>query len=1514
MTMKANLHTLLLILALLVPVTASAYVFEVDGIYYKISSISPATVEVTYKDAHYNSYSGSVVIPSNVIYQNVNYSVTSIGYRAFCNCSSLTDISISNSVTSIGEFTFSGCSALTSVNMPNTLSSIGEGAFFGCTGLTSITIPNSVTSISKAAFNNCSGLMSVTIPNSVTDIGISAFSHCSSLTRIVIPNSVTTIAEYAFNYCSGLASLSIPNSVKIIGIEAFNETPWYNNQPDGLVYAGMVAYKYKGTMPSGTSITINEGTISIAESAFSGCYGLKSIVFPNSITTIGNGAFQNCRSLTSVTIPNSVTYISNRMFGGCDHLININLPNSITTIGSYAFSNSGLISINIPNSVAYIGEGAFSNCGGLTSIDLGNSVAFIGNCAFQFCASLTNITIPSSISSINYSAFAGCSSLTEVIIPYSVNSISQWAFANCGSLHDVYNYATTVPNTNSYTFDYSTPIGSATLYVPVGCREAYAATYPWSDFGQIVEIEGGGEEDLFLDCPAGEVRDAALYLYNLGIVEGENGMLLPSREAKRAELAKMSLYGAYNGRANVPAVLPSDNYPTIYADLQNPGAYYYRPARALLYLEYGDGVAPFDRDRLAFEPDSTISRVNALKVLLESFNIQPDVTGTTNPFPSDAAVTALATGNPVKMGYIRRAAALGIITTANATFRPHDRCTRGEYILMLARLMQKTSWQRPQDTDYFEPLNTTLRTISLGLDLPMGNFSHYTRTSFDLDGTVPLTFAHAYNSYNTTLPEVFFGARTVEGVEDTYQPLGDGWSHSYHSFITVVGDLTGGSARMIVHWGGGGIDVYRSEGSRFVAESLGVYDDCVLEGTDVVITTKDQVRYRFKPLGGALHYLASATDRNGNTLTLNYEAGVNGRQRVKSVSDGHRSLTFSYLSGTNLVSQVSDPLGRSVRFGYAMNSRTGRRQLSTFTDAKGQTTRYEYGDASKSGSSKLLTRIQLPKGNSIENEYDANRRLSRTVSVAGGVPTAQTSVSVTASYGGGGSVSTQSTVDVLRAGGQPSSYHYTYNGDNAVTAMTGAEGLFVNSAYGDAAHPQLPTAVQSNSTNVSSVTYDARGNVTSVTVTGDGTLKTTMTYDAMNNLTSVTDPKGYTTTYTYDGNGNLVGVEAPENATTAITRDDRGLPLTVTDPMGVKTAFEYNVYGNLTKTTLPAINASSSATYDKAGRLTGTTDALGRTATFSYDANDNLVSLTDAAGHATGYAYDANGNITEVTNAKGGVTSLSYDSATDWLTSVSFAGATKSYAYNDDGTLSAYTKPDGTTLRYIYDGLGRVTSDGVNRYSYDSKMRLSSITDGGSTLSFTYDGFNRVTGTSCAGHSNTYSYDRNGNRTAVNGTAYTYDRLNRLTSVRFGGRTITYTYRKDSRLSSVSYPNGMTTTYGYDTGGRLVSKRTRLAGGTIVAAYTFTLDKQGNITGQSVQEPYGAAALSAEDVSYSYDSGNRVTKAGTTTFSYDANGNTVKRGFTRYTWDNLDILMKDYVSWGIFDFDLDRLPDYILKA
>ena len=210
------------ILAILLSVALSgyAYDFSVDGIYYGKNS-DGKTVYVTYKDTNYNSYMGSVVIPSTVTYSGTTYSVTSIGDRAFSWCKRQTSVTIPNSVTSIGEYAFHWSSGLTSVTIGNSVTEIGSEAFFECTSLTSVTIPNSVTKIGEAAFCGCSGLTSVTIPNSVTSISDGAFYNCSGLKLVTIPNTVTSIGEKAFYWCSGLTSVTIPNSVTSIGEEAF---------------------------------------------------------------------------------------------------------------------------------------------------------------------------------------------------------------------------------------------------------------------------------------------------------------------------------------------------------------------------------------------------------------------------------------------------------------------------------------------------------------------------------------------------------------------------------------------------------------------------------------------------------------------------------------------------------------------------------------------------------------------------------------------------------------------------------------------------------------------------------------------------------------------------------------------------------------------------------------------------------------------------------------------------------------------------------------------------------------------------------------------------------------------------------------------------------------------------------------------------------------------------------------------------------------------------------------------
>ena len=1462
-------------------------------------------------------------------------SVTSIGNYAFDGCSSLTSITIGNSVTSIGEGAFKNCNTLTSVNIPNSVTSIGTHAFYGCSFLTSVNIPNSVTSINYSAFESCSNLTAVyisdldawckitfmdkyanplyyakhlfigneevtdaNISNSVTSIGKYTFQNCSSLTSLRLGNGVTSIDYSAFKNCSRLTSVNIPNTVTSIGQESFQDCSSLTSIdiPKSVTSIGKFAFQNCSRL---TSLRIGDSVAFIGDNAFQNCSSLTSVNIPNSVTNIGNCTFLNCSSLTTANIPNSVTNIGNYTFQNCSSLTTANIPNSVTSIGKYAFYGCvNLTTANIPNTVTSIGEYAFYDCGSLTSVNIPNALTSIGKYTFYKCSSLTSVNIPNSVTRIREKAFYSCSGLTSLRIGNSVTSIESWAFSNCKSLTSVTIEATEVPYTSSDTFDYvdHSPI---TLYVPKDCVDKYAAVEPWKDFGKIVEIEAEMT-----------MEDAAKYLQEKGVIDAGDPEV--QKDVLRGQMAKMAFRGLYlTGNGSMPDHVPSDSYPTVYHDLSTKtdnNDYYYQAARALLYLEYGDGVAPFDRNRLKFDAEGTIARINVLKVLMETFNIKPDMEGTGNPFPNDEIVTAWAENNPVRMGYIRTAAALGIITTANETFRPYDNCLRGEVFLMLARIMKKIEDEeienpKPQESDFFQPLNTTLATIGLGVGLQMGNFQHYTKTSFAMSGVVPLTFAHTYNSYNTTLPSVFFGDKENTIDDESYQPLGEGWSHNYHSFITLVGDIDeNGSTkdmRIIVHWGGGSIDVYKSNGSQLVPESMGVYDEASISNGVVLIKTKAQVEYRFSKQGGTgseVLYLYSIKDRNNNELKINYEDGKNGNKRISSVSDGQRSLTFSYLNGTDLLKEVKDPLNRSIQFNYFDNKQTGRKQLQTFTDAEGNTTTYLYADLKTAGASKLLSRICLPKGNYIENEYDANRRLRQTVSGRNDVPATKTSISVEASYGSG-SIGTESQVDVER-GAQTTSYRYTYNGNNVMTSMTGNKNLSVNSSYDDNMHPELPTSVKSNSTNVSNISYDKYGNVKSITVTGDETLTTAMTYDEMNNLTSVTDPRGYKTVYKYDEKGNLTGVSAPEETTSAITVSAKGLPLEVRNPMDVVTKYEYNEYGNLTKATLPALGLSTTSEYDKASRLTDTTDALGRTTSFAYNNNDQLTSETDAKKHTTAYAYDKNGNLTTITNAKGGVTTMSYDNATDWLREVAFAGTTKQYDYNSDGTLKAFTKPDGSTLSYSYDELGRVTSDGVNNYSYDDKLRLKSISGKDKTLTFTYDGFNRVTATACGNHSNSYSYDKNGNCTSINDVKYEYDGLNRLTKVTFNSKTISYTYRKDSQLDRVSYPNGMTTTYGYDAVGRLTSKQTKLSNGTVVAGYSYVLDKVGNITEQTTEEPYDEMPMTNEETSYSYNEGNRITKAGDVSFEFDSNGNTTKRGSEEYEWDKSDRLTKVTANAG----------------
>ena len=489
-----------------VPVTMMADdPVEINGIYYNLITKAKIAKVTRNPNVYYNGYSGDIVIPFTVHYDNVDYSVKEIEGYAFERCSGLTSIDIPNSVTSIGAAAFYGCSGLTSITIPNSVTSIGEIAFSGCSGLTSITIPNSVTSIYGSAFSGCSGLISIdvdanntiydsrdncnaiietstnslisgckntAIPNSVTSIGSYAFSGCTGLTSIDIPNSVTSIGSYAFRECSCLTSIDIPNSVTSIGVSAFSGC-------SGL-----------------TSINIPDGVTSISDCAFSGCSGLTSIDIPDGVTSIGSSAFRGCSGLTSIDIPDGVTSIGSSAFRECSCLTSINIPNSVTSIGESAFEDcTGLTSITIPNGVTNIGLYAFNNC-------RPSFLEYHTNCDIHYYTyqdreigiypdELETLVIGDEVTSLYTFLYSGrLKNLKRITIGAGITEITYHNyydyFKNCPNLEVVTCRATTPPTGSSTAFDGSY-IEYATLIVPDEAYNAYSTTEPWSNFGTILK-------------------------------------------------------------------------------------------------------------------------------------------------------------------------------------------------------------------------------------------------------------------------------------------------------------------------------------------------------------------------------------------------------------------------------------------------------------------------------------------------------------------------------------------------------------------------------------------------------------------------------------------------------------------------------------------------------------------------------------------------------------------------------------------------------------------------------------------------------------------------------------------------------------------------------------------------------------------------------------------------------------------------------------------------------------------
>lgn len=415
----------------LVSVSASAYDFEWEGIYYNIVSVEERTCEVTYNNQA--PYSGDITIPATAFCNGIPMKVIRIPNYGICG--DITSITIEPGLTSIGIEAFTGCKQLTSVTIPSTVTTIGDGAFFGLPQLTSVNIPSSVTSFGLNVFRDCSNLASVEIADGITTIPYKTFSGCKKLSSITIPASVTKIERYAF-YDSGITSIDLPDNLEDIGDWTFYRTPL-------------------------KSITIPRDVSWIREHTFQNCKQLISVKCSHPISVFAE-AFEYCESLIELPQVNWVAY---QAFQYCTSLKSIDLAESNRGIGSKAFEGCiSLSDISIPDNVVGIGEDAFSGCVSLESVDLPKNIETVANRSFQNCVKLSTIKIPSNMPFFGESVFEGCTNL-ETIFSYSEKptGIKESTFGGCSE--------------------------DMIIYIPRGTKSTYLITPGWSRFKNYEEFD-----------------------------------------------------------------------------------------------------------------------------------------------------------------------------------------------------------------------------------------------------------------------------------------------------------------------------------------------------------------------------------------------------------------------------------------------------------------------------------------------------------------------------------------------------------------------------------------------------------------------------------------------------------------------------------------------------------------------------------------------------------------------------------------------------------------------------------------------------------------------------------------------------------------------------------------------------------------------------------------------------------------------------------------------------------------
>ncbi|MDD4292090.1 MAG: leucine-rich repeat protein [Clostridia bacterium] len=336
---------------------------------------------------------------------------TGIGYGAFENCSSITELHLPM-IKTVGNYGFKECRSMTVCEWGDDLNTLSTQAFYNCTSLKKIYITKKLTKFSMSdQFFGCTGLEEIavhddnplytavngalynkdltvlvkyptasknteyTIPSTVELLGDYVFANAVNLQKIDV-SGIKTIGNYTFTD-SGITQISSTGNLVSLGAGAFANTPLRAIE---IAHVKQIGYAcFKGTALS--EITLCTANIEIL--AFSDIPTLKTV----RIDTMG--AFSFARVFYNSNYIENIEPINTDYFQVFDNALYNESGNTlIRYFGAYN-------EVIIPEGVIRIDMEAFAHNPSLTNIELPSTLTVIGDKAFYECYSLRRIVFNS---------------------------------------------------------------------------------------------------------------------------------------------------------------------------------------------------------------------------------------------------------------------------------------------------------------------------------------------------------------------------------------------------------------------------------------------------------------------------------------------------------------------------------------------------------------------------------------------------------------------------------------------------------------------------------------------------------------------------------------------------------------------------------------------------------------------------------------------------------------------------------------------------------------------------------------------------------------------------------------------------------------------------------------------------------------------------------------------------------------------------------------------------------------